>query len=174
MRVSQLRAGRWGDVPKSPGVYWWYFPESALERLHIAQWCDLRGLRLRRSAHGLVCLYHGMATSLAQRVEWHAGQPLRPGALRSGFLSTFRFTLLALNGFDYAAGSAEIDRFMDELDVVWEVHACAAAAAEQERAELAAGTYHYPLNIQGKRHRELEGFVSHLKATRRAYRQRYA
>jgi hypothetical protein len=173
MRVSDLRAARWRSLPGDPGVYWWYFPESAVEDLQIARWCDLAALRLRRSHDGRVCLYHGMAKSLAQRIEWHAAQPLSLGALRSGFLSTFRFTLLALNDFNYLLGSAQIDRFMDYLDVVWQAHPSVEAAAEQEAGELAGGTFHYPLNIQANRHLELAAFVAHLKATRRAYKQRY-
>lgn len=173
MRVSDLRAARWSSLPGDPGVYWWYFPESALQQFQIAEWCDPASLRLRRSEEGRVCLYHGMATSLCQRIKWHAAQTLRISALRSGFLSTFRFTLLALNDFDYLAESSEIDRFMDGLDVVWQALPSVDAAKDQELKELAAGTFHYPLNIQDNRHPELAGFVRHLKGIRRAYKQRY-
>ncbi len=173
MRVSDLRATRWSTLPAVPGVYWWYFPEAAVEQFQVAQWCNLAAIRLRRSDEGRVCLYHGMAKSLSQRIEWHAAQPLSLGALRSGFLSTFRLTLLAINDFNYLLGSLEIDRFMDGLDVVWQAHPSADAAAEHERKELAAGTFHYPLNIQANRHPELAAFVGHLKATRKAYKRRY-
>ena len=173
MRVSDMRAVRWRSAPPDPGVYWWYFPECALEQFKIAKRCNLAALRLRRSQEGRVCLYHGMAKSLSQRIEWHAAQPLSIGALRSGFLSTFRFTLLALNDFDYVAGCSEIDRFMDGLDVLWQALPSVEAAEEQEMTELAAGTFHYPLNIQGNRHPEHAGFVRHLKAVRKAYKQRF-
>jgi len=173
MRVRELRAADWAPVPTDPGVYWWYFPESALERFEIAQRCRLASLRLRRNEDGRVCLYHGMAKSLSQRIEWHAAQALRIGALSSGFLSTLRFTLLALNDFDYLAGSAEIDRFMDGLDFVWQALPSVEAAKESEHKELAAGAVHYPLNIQGNRHPELVGYVRHLKATRKAYKKRF-
>jgi hypothetical protein len=173
MRVSDLRAVRWSSLPTDPGVYWWYFPETALEQFQIARCCNLASLRLRKSEQGRVCLYHGMAKSLSQRMEWHAAQALSIGALRSGFLSTFRFTLLALNNFDYRAGSSEIDRFMDGLDVHWQPLPSVDAAEEQEMKELAAGTFHYPLNIQGNRHPEVAGFVRHLKAIRKAYKQRF-
>jgi hypothetical protein len=173
MRVSDLRATRWSSLPAGPGVYWWYFPESALERFQIADWCNLASLRLRRSEEGRVCLYHGMATSLCQRIEWHAAQPLGFSALRSGFLSTFRFTLLALNDFEYVAGSSEIDHFMNDLDVLWQALPSVDVAKDLERKELGAGTFHYPLNIQDNRHPELAGFVRHLKDIRKAYKQRY-
>jgi hypothetical protein len=113
-----------------------------------------------------------MAKSLSERIAWHAAQVLRPGALSSGFLSTFRLTLLALKDFDYARGSLEIDRFMDDLDVVWEALPSVESAAALEKKELTDGTFHYPLNIQENRHPELAAFVRHLKATRRSYKQR--
>src|SRR5689334_13356754 len=77
MRVSDLRAARWSSLPDDPGVYWWYFPESALEQFQIAKWCNPASLRLRWSEDRRVCLYHGAATSLCQRIEWHAAQTLR-------------------------------------------------------------------------------------------------
>ena len=95
-----------------------------------------------------------MAKSLAERVEWHAAQTLGLSALRSGFLSTFRLTLLALNGFDYLRGTAEIDAFMNELEVEWRVFATEEAALAAEAAEL-AGPFHYPLNIRDNRRPEL-------------------
>lgn len=170
MLVRDLRAARWRLVPNAPGVYWWYFPESALDKLQIARRCQLDSLRLRRSEDGFVALYHGIAKSLSQRIEWHAAQALRISALKSGFLSTFRFTLLSLNDLDYLAGSETIDRFMDGLDVVWEALPSIQAAEEREKKEL-SGPFHYPLNIQGNAHPELAGFTRHLKQTRKAYKQ---
>lgn len=171
-QVAKLRASDWKTVPIGPGVYWWYFPEECLDRFRIREFCPEEALNLRRSPEGKVCLYHGMATSLAQRTEWHAAQSLRLGALSSGFLSTFRFTLLALNNFDYLAGSAEIDRFMDGLDIAWQSALSVADADAIERAEL-AGPCHYPLNIQNNRRPEVAGFIRHLKSARRDYKHRY-
>jgi hypothetical protein len=113
-----------------------------------------------------------MATSLSQRVERHAEQPLKMSALRSGFLSTFRFTLLALNDLDYSAGAGAIDAFMDMLDVEWEAFPTVRDAAEAETRELLAGP-HYPLNIQNNRKPELAAYTRHLKATRRAYKAKH-
>lgn len=100
--------------------------------------------------------------------------PLRscPGALSSGFLSTFRFTLLALNDFDYLAGAADIDSFMDKIEVEWRAFPTIGEALAAETAEL-SGPFHYPLNIQNNRHPELVSFTRHLKATRKAYKERY-
>lgn len=170
--LSALRVTAWSELPSSPGVYWWYFPRTSLDYLRIAELSDVSNLRFRYTPDGKVCLYHGMANNLAERVEWHAAQKLTLSALRSGFLSTFRFTLLALNDFDYRQGAEQIDRFFDGLSVAWQASATRHEAEEMERAEL-QGDYHYPLNIRGNRQPELGAFLRHLKLTRSAYKRRF-
>jgi hypothetical protein len=170
--LSVLRSSGWSGVPSSPGVYWWYFPLTALERLRITELCNVVQLQLRRTSDGKVCLYHGMANNLAERMEWHAAQKLTLKCLRSGFLSTFRFTLLALNEFDYLKGTRQIDRLFDGLSVSWQATDTRKEAEALERAEL-QGTYHYPLNIQGNRRAELLKYVRYLKSTRSSYKRRY-
>jgi hypothetical protein len=113
-----------------------------------------------------------MANNLSQRVEWHAAQKLTLGSLHSGFLSTFRFTLLALNDFDYWQGEERIDDYFDGLSVAWQATSARQEAEELERTEL-GGEYHFPLNIQGNRGPELEGYLRHLKSARKAYKQRF-
>jgi hypothetical protein len=113
-----------------------------------------------------------MTNNLAERVEWHAAQKLTLKNLQSGFLSTFRFTLLALNDFDYLQGAEQIDGFFDGMSVCWRATTTRAEAEQMERAEL-QGEYHYPLNIQGNKWPELVAFVRHLKSTRIAYKRRF-
>lgn len=170
--LSTLRAAAWSGIPSSPGVYWWYFPPTALDDLCIAEMADVSTLRLRHAPDGKVCLYHGMANNLAERVAWHAGQKLTLNALRSGFLSTFRFTLLALNDFDYLQGAKQIDGLFDGLSVSWRTATTREEAEEMERVEL-QGDHHYPLNIKGNGHPELAEFIRHLKLTRSAYKRRF-
>lgn len=170
--LSVLRANRWSGVPSSPGIYWWYFPKAELDRLRIAEFCEVAQLGLRRAPDGKVCLYHGMAKSLAQRVKWHAAQELTLSNLQSGFLSTFRFTLLALNDFDYLKGPEQIDGYFDSLSVSWQANKSREDAVAIEHAEL-QGIYHYPLNIQRNRRVEVVNYVRHLKSLRRAYKSRY-
>ena len=170
--LSALRDSDWSGVPSSPGVYWWYFPMTSLERLRIAELCDVAKLRLRRTREGKVCLYHGMANNLAERIEWHAAQKLTVKYLQSGFLSTFRFTLLALNDFNYLEGAQEIDSFFDALSISWRVASTRGEAEAFEQAEF-HGEYHYPLNIKGNRRPELIQYTRHLKSVRKAYKQRY-
>ena len=111
--IEHLRESNWTRVPVGPGVYWWFFPTPHLESLGVAQRSIPDGLRLRR-ANGKLCLYVGIAASLRQRIQWHAAQRLSQSALRSGTLSTFRFSLLALAGLDYNAGDAEINELMKQ------------------------------------------------------------
>lgn len=170
--LSDLRAAAWSGVPSLPGVYWWYFPPTTLDHLRIAELSDVSKLRLRHAPDGKVCLYHGMANNLAERIEWHAAQKLTLSSLRSGFLSTFRFTLLALNDFDYLQAAERIDTFFDGLSVVWRAATTRKEAEGMERAEL-QGEYHYPLNIKGNRWPELAAFLRHLKSTRSAYKRRF-
>ena len=170
--LSALRAAAWTGIPSSPGVYWWYFPQTALDHLCIAELSDVSKLRLRHAPDGKICLYHGMANNLAERVQWHAAQKLTLSSLRSGFLSTFRFSLLALNGFDYLQGVQKIDEYFDGLSVAWRVATTRVEAEQMERAEL-QGEHHYPLNIQGNRRPELLVFVRHLKLSRSAYKRRF-
>ena len=170
--LSVLRENGWSGVPPLPGVYWWYFTRTELDRLRISEFCDMAQLRLRAAPDGKVCLYHGMAKNLAERIEWHAAQKLTLKCLRSGFLSTFRFTLLALNDFDYLGGSNQIDDYFDSLSVSWQAANGRAEAESLERSEL-QGTHHYPLNIQGNRRPELVTLVRHLKITRSSYKRRF-
>lgn len=170
--LSVLREKGWSGVPSSPGVYWWYFPRAELDRFRIAELCDVAQLRLRITLDGKVCLYHGMANNISERVRWHAAQKLTLKCLQSGFLSTFRFTVLALNDFDYLGGSDQIDDFFDSLSVNWHAASSRDEAEALERTEL-QGMYHYPLNIQGNKRAELVEFIRHLKATRGAYKRRY-
>lgn len=93
-------------------------------------------------------------------------------SLQSGFLSTFRFTLLALNEYDYLAGACQIDNYFDSLSIAWQAATTREEAESLERAEL-QGPYHYPLNIQGNRKPELRAFVRHLRSTRSAYKRGY-
>lgn len=171
-RLSILRNHKWSNLPTSPGVYWWYFPHTALDHLRIAEFCDVKKLRLRTAPDGKVCLYHGLAKSLAQRVEWHAAQKLTLSCLQTGFLSTFRFTLLALNGFDYSEGEEKIDEYFDALSVSWRSTRTREEAESIECSEL-NGEYYYPLNIQANRRPELLAYIRHLKVLRSAYKKRY-
>lgn len=170
--LSILRKSDWSGVPSSPGVYWWFFPLTALKRLHITELCDVTQLRLRRAPDGKVCLYHGMANNLVERVKWHAAQKLTVKCLQSGYLSTFRFTLLALNEFDYLKGTQEIDGFFDGLSVSWQAASTRAEAEALEQAEL-RGAHHFPLNIKGNRRAELSTYARHLRSARSAYKRQY-
>ena len=167
--LSVLRGDGWSTIPSSPGVYWWYFPLSSLSHLRVLPHCDYSQLKLRYSSDGQVCLYHGLAKNLAQRVAWHAAQQLTPSTLKSGYISTLRLTLLALNDFNYANGSKAINEYFDGLSIAWQTTQTREKAEEIEHSEL-CGPYHYPLNIRGNGRPNLASFVAYLKSARKTYR----
>jgi hypothetical protein len=168
-RLADLRKHRWSDVPQGPGVYWWFFPRECVEKFKIADYCDLKELRLRQAPSGKLCLYVGVATSLQQRIKWHAEQKLTLSALRSGFLSTLRKTLLVLNTIEYEVGFGVINEFMDRLEVAWHETGSVEAAEQIENGEL--DEWHYPLNIRGNSRCELQMFLRFLSEQRKAYKE---
>ena len=170
--IERLRASDWMEIPNGPGVYWWYFPQRHLELFGIAHHCDADGLRLRRARSGRLCLYVGIAKSLRKRIKWHAAQPLRQSTLRSGWLSTLRFSLLALGKLNYNSGDAAINRLMDELSVSWASTQGKPEADLIEASELRGG-FHFPLNIRDNHRLETARFVEHLQELRRVYRKQY-
>lgn len=171
-RIDHLRARNWADIPTSAGAYRWYFPLDYLEILGVAAYCDLDRLNLHLTGDEMVGLYFGIASNLSQRVKWHSAQPLKLSALSSGFLSTYRFSLLALTEVDYSTGGDQINQFMDKLQVSWVQTSSKDEAKRIEDAELAS-KYHYPINIQGNHKPEVTQFVQYLKRTRRNYKRRY-
>ena len=166
--LAALRKADWSTIPSSPGVYWWYFAETARKRFGIPE----TGLELRESDDGKVCLFLGMAKNLSQRIKWHAQQKLTIRSLESGFLSTFRLTLLALNDIDYLTGNDAIDNVFDELYVTWKPTKTREEAKIFEMGEL-LGKYHFPLNISGNHRSELEDCAKRLKSVRREYKRRF-
>jgi hypothetical protein len=171
--LSSFRAAKWSTIPTTPGVYWWYFPLDDLDRLGISKHCDVSQLRLRQAPDGKVCLYHGMANNLAERVGWHAAQKLGLSSLRSGFLSTFRLSLLALNDYDYFGGDDKINAYFDRLSVAYQSAATREDAEAIEHEEFNGG-FHFPINLMGNRRPELVAFRGHLKSLRRAYKSRFS
>lgn len=170
--LGGLRTNGWRDVPTQSGIYWWYFPQICLEKFGIQTHCNVDALNLRRAANGKVCLYVGVANSLQQRVEWHADQALTASALESGFISTFRKTLLALNWIDYQTGFDQINQFMDGLDISWLPTGDLHVAEQMETAEL-NGEFHYPLNIRGNPREELQTYIQFLKRRRKEYKDHF-
>lgn len=169
--VSSLRAERWQTIPVCSGVYRWYFPPDALHKLRIAEFVPVARLQLRTAPNGHVCLYHGMANSLAQRIKWHAAQRLARSSMESGFLSTFRFTLLALHQFDYWHDEDRLNAEFDQLWVDWMPAESRPHALELEHQEFLSG-FHYPLNLQGNPAPELAPYLRFVKDARKSYKLR--
>ena len=170
--IEHLRRSDFEGVPDGPGVYWWHFPYRHLELLGIARHCSPEALQLRPAGNGKICLYVGIAKSLRERIKWHAAQHVSQSALRSRWLSTLRFSIMALARLDYDSGDAEINRLMDELDVSWISTQGEPGAKTIESAELCGG-FHFPLNIRDNHRLETARFVKHLQERRKVYRKQY-
>ena len=171
IRISELRKAKWFGTPECPGVYRWYFPPDAVNELRISEFTFQTSLHLMRAPNDFVCLYHGMANNLRERVQWHADQKLTRSALSSGFISTFRLSLLALNDFDFYSGDSEINRYFDDLLIDWTEVTSREEAKHLERLEFDSG-FHFPLNIQGNPSSELAAFLKHLKRARKSFKAR--
>jgi len=169
--LSSLRAEGWQTIPDGPGVYRWYFTPEALHKLRIAEFAPAARLHLRTAPNGHICLYHGMANSLAQRIKWHAAQRLARSSMESGFLSTFRFTLLALHQFDYWHDEERLNAEFDQLWVDWTPAESRPHALELEHQEFQSG-FHYPLNLQGNPAPELAPYLRFVKDARKSYKLR--
>lgn len=170
--VRDLRRSGWDLIPTSPGVYCWFFPTTELDNLMVSQFTKIEDLRIFSARNGFKCLYHGLANNLRQRIEWHADQELTKSVLASGFLSTFRLSLLALNDFEYGSGNEIINEYLDELFVSWDVAKTRMDAAKRERERFQSG-YHFPLNIQNNLSPELAKFHEFLKERRKSYKKMY-
>jgi len=171
--VSNLRQTNWSTVPKGSGYYRWYFPEPSLRPLGLETLPQQAELKLHLIEHnGMLYygFYFGIAKSLRERVTWHSAQPLKRSALKSGFLSTFRFSLLALLDLEYSeSGQRALDDFMNHLFIEWTETSTKAEAEAVERAEL-RGELTYPINLQGNKTPGARAYVRDLKQKRKQYK----
>jgi hypothetical protein len=164
--ISSLRRNGW-KIPTKPGVYWWFFSPGHTKRLGVPP----ESLKQCRAFESKVCLYHGMAKNLRERIRWHADQDLTVGALRSGWLSTLRFTLLALNDTHFASGPTLINGFMDALWVCWREARDLEEAHSMEDAQFRA--HYFPLNLKGNARRVLVDYRRFVRQRRRDYKRRH-
>ena len=166
--VKDLRVDKWKGLPSDPGVYWWYFPKQDAKRLlkSLLSKSQIQALNLRPSKDGKVCLYCGMAGSLRVRGRWHAAQKLTRSALKSRFLSTLRFTLLALTKMDYYKAEQRINRLIDGVTLEW-ISAKSRKDAQHQEAREFKSKFHYPLNIRSNSCAELADCVGKLQGIRR-------
>ncbi|MGC3988115.1 MAG: hypothetical protein QM796_00245 [Chthoniobacteraceae bacterium] len=168
-QLKDLRRNKWRGIPNSPGIYWWYFPKSDLIRLNIN---NHQFLKFHSIPNGSVCLYVGVASVLSKRIKWHGDQHLTDGALRSRFLSTLRFSILAMLKIHYKDGEKVVNCVFDKLHVRWKTTSSKNEARSLEMKEL-CGEYHYPLNIQHNRNTLVAEYVQRLRSARKIYRKTY-
>lgn len=170
--VRELRMNSWKSVPTQCGVYWWYFPETFVEEFGVFDHCTCARDEFESLPSGELLLYVGVAKSLRQRTAWHAEQRLTQSSLRSGFLSTFRLSLLALCDFPYATAESYINEVFDELRVRWRSCENRTEADEIERQVIGSNTP-LPINLRDNHDPRTESFRTRLSQLRKTYKSEH-
>ena len=171
-KVATLRKQAWNDVPTSPGVYLWYFPPK--QTTEFLQKLDLEAGDLNlQSKGGKFPIYCGIAKNLRQRLAWHTSQRLSASALKSGYLSTLRLTLLALIDKPYFASETEIElnELLNNCLFEWRSTASKFIAETKEKELLTSGVF--PLNIQKNAQPRLASSKRKLMKLRKSYKAKY-
>ncbi len=153
-----------GEMGRRPGVYRWYFNKEFLDILNqVGLPQNPNGKILEKES--LFCYYIGIAETLNQRFLWHLEQKNTINALSSGFLSTFRRTLLAVLGIEYNNSDEALNAFMREWHIEWKANENKDEAIAIEHAELEKSYgFIYPLNHQGNKSlRAIKGGSEYLR-----------
>ena len=166
--IINLR-NNFSSIPKTPGVYRWWFPQPlAKELLSSLQGVD-NGKIAKETIDGREywCLYFGISKDLRQRIKWHTTQKHTPSAVKSGFLSTLRQTISAVLGIAESQSEDEVNKVMDQCYWDWCATSTHDKAKHVETQALANG--YYPLNVQENKGVDAE-VVRQLKELRHKYK----
>lgn len=140
-------------VEERPGVYTWWFKESEAEsimrKLGLLNFMDRLMVR-KINGENYYALYFGIAggkSGLLGRIKWHVCQKHTASTVKSGYLSTLRKTICAINGCDMTKGESITNEVMDR-NCYWEwwYTKNEEDAETIEKQELC--THYYPLNIK--------------------------
>ncbi len=162
---SQIQA-RTLEVEKKPGVYCWWFPEEAAEKIlslfRNSQLVQAMLLQRREiQGEGFVALYFGISNNMNRRIRWHINGPFKS--------STLRRTLRAIIAPDADEAIAEmiVNHLIDNCYWEWEYTETTKLAELRELAELNHPDHCYPLNIKDN-HSPLipEVWIAELKEKR--------
>lgn len=141
-------------VDKTPGVYVWWFKESAAKQLLVplkgVDWHHPHLQRRTIDGEGYVALYFGISRDLRGRITWHVAQRHTTSAVSRGFLSTLRLTLSALLALPASQAEQAVNDFIDKNCLLSFRNVLTLEDAEREElTELS--TNYYPLNLQGNK-----------------------
>ena len=172
-QLSELRDSNWNTIPETPGFYTWYFEPKIAKGLLKTLNLKAESLDLKTADNGYLALYCGIAKDLKQRVDWHASQSLNFSALKSGFLSTLRFTLLALTNspYNHPRTESKLNRLLDSCLFQWQATKSKKDAEAVEQTTLQRGCY--PLNLQNNRRPELSESKRMLSRLRTEYKAEF-
>jgi hypothetical protein len=168
--IHELRESKWRSIPAGPGYYLWYFPKSCIEEMGMIEYLENEKLNFQRLDNGMIGLYFGIAINLRERVRWHSAQPLTLSALSSGYLSTFRFSLLSMLNIKYSLENTQkINDFMDLLMITWTETLTKEDACAKE-AEVLTSDVTYLMNLQGNKTPGAQEMINKIKIKRRSYK----
>lgn len=168
-------------IPKNkPGLYRWWAPESALEKILNSKYLDKKYLELllpkltkkKINDNIYYFIYVGIAVneSIRARLNWHVNQHHTESSVRSGFLSTLRksiSSLVAENQFEEIATNDLIDMFIIEYKPIdLEIHSLEAKNKIEEYECLEIIDNVLPLNIKGNKNEFLKEYKKQLKLIR--------
>ena len=153
------------SVPKSPGVYRWWFTEEDTQLLMKPFGNNLCWHRIdQRKIDGntYYALYVGISKDLLGRIKWHATQKHSASAVKSGYLSTLRQSVSALLGKDQSKSEKCVSAILEQCYWEWEVMQ---NPEVWERNELQQPDYYYPINLQHNQSfpKQLQDVLSKLR-----------
>lgn len=158
------------NLPTSPVVYRWWFPEENLQ-LVSNPFVDINNLeKTTIGSKVFYALYVGIGVNCRQRFNWHIHQKHTSSSVRSGILSTLRQTLSALLGKEMTESEEDVCRILENCYLEWEIFpAYTKEKLEKEETRLIKKGY-YPLNIQKNRLVDVN-WRKHLITERKKYRK---
>ena len=136
------------SVPKSPGVYRWWFTEKDTQLLMKPfgnKLCWNRIVQRKIDGATYYALYAGISKDLLGRIKWHATQKHSASAVKSGYLSTLRQSVSALLGKDQSKSEKCVSALLEQCYWEWEDMQ---NPEVWEKQELQQPGYYYPINLQ--------------------------
>ncbi len=152
-------------VPKSPGVYRWWFNEGDARLLmkpfgNAICWdkINMRGIE----GNQYYALYVGISMDLLGRIKWHATQKHSASTVKSGYLSTLRQSVSSLLGIDQSMSEKCVTAILERCYWEWEA---IQNPEVWEKKELQQPDYYYPINLQNNQSfpKQLQKGLSRLR-----------
>lgn len=170
------------NVPNDkPGYYKWWASKKSLELLLNSSFInkkyldDILPFLCSKIIDGkdYYYIYVGIAVkeSIYSRINWHIRQSHTISSLKSGYLSTFRFSLCSLLSLDYI-DEISTNKFIDELYVEYftideKIKSKKAKNIIEKIEKKEIENNNLPINISGNNSTVLKPFIKELKKARK-------